>query len=262
VHLLNAGIMPPGAIGSQQLMRGGPLPGYFQPVEIVIPQGAQISTASDTQFDAPQSGPIVLGMLIGSVYRFRVTDIPTQETLEVYPTVEVVDRLYPPIGMEARFPIVIHFAQEDIELALAGKFVTRIVYLEDPDDAMPLAEKPLDQPYFEIARGQDPLEVADRLGRPVAIVRLGGRLPDAEGPDLAFLFGSPPFLRFSKPVAAALPANSAELPVRTPARTAASAGMPAAAGAVADRQTALPPGTKKRTRLSLQDAFRSRQNPQ
>jgi len=40
----------------------------------------------------------------------------------------------------------------------------------------------------------DPLEVADRLGRPVAIVRLGGRLPDAMGPDQRFLYGSPPVL--------------------------------------------------------------------
>lgn len=198
VHLLNAGIMPPGAIGSQQLMRGGPLPGYFQPVEIVAPPGARVSTASEGQFDGPQSGPIVLGMLIGGVYRLRVTNIPNQETLEVYPTVEVIDRLYPPVGMEARFPIVIQLTQEDLELALAGKFVTHIVYLEDPDAAVPLPAQPLDQPFFEIAKGQDPLEVADRLGRPVAIVRLGGRLPDAAGPDQAFLFGSPTFLRFEQ----------------------------------------------------------------
>jgi hypothetical protein len=38
------------------------------------------------------------------------------------------------------------------------------------------------------------LEVADRLGRPVAIIRLGGRLPDAGGPEAKFLFGSPPVL--------------------------------------------------------------------
>jgi len=261
VHLLNAGIMPPGAIGSQQLMRGGPLPGYYQPVEIVVPPGAQVSTASVGQFDEPQTGPIVLGMLIGGVYRLRVTDIPNQPTLEVYPTVEVIDRLYPPIGMEARFPIIIHLAEEDLQLALAGKFVTRIVYLEDPDAAVPLPAQPLDQPYFEIARGQDPLEVADRLGRPVAIVRMGGRLPDAEGPDQAFLFGSPTFVRFSKPAMAAVPAQSAPEAVPS-ARAASGNGVAAASASTADRRGALPPLPTKRFRLSLQDAFRSRQNQQ
>ena len=39
VHYLSEGVMPPGAIGSQQLLRGGPLPGYFQPVEIIAATG-------------------------------------------------------------------------------------------------------------------------------------------------------------------------------------------------------------------------------
>jgi hypothetical protein len=261
VHPLNAGVMPPGAIGSQQLLRGGPLPGYFQPVEIVAPPGAQVSTASEGQFDDPRTGPIVLGMLIGGVYRLRVTNIPNQETLEVYPTVEVIDRLYPPVGMEARFPIIIQLAQEDLELALAGKFVTRIVYLEDPEAAVPLPAQPLDQPFFEIARGQDPLEVADRLGRPVAIVRLGGRLPDAAGPDQAFLFGSPPFLRFGKPVAAAVPAGPAASGAMSAGAASGASAALASASPATDRPTTLPPLPTKRFRLSLQDAFRSRQNP-
>src|SRR5215217_4570150 len=45
VHWLNAGVMPPGAIGSQRLQRGGPLSGYFQPVRIRAPEGARISLA-------------------------------------------------------------------------------------------------------------------------------------------------------------------------------------------------------------------------
>ena len=47
VHWLNAGAMPPGAIGSQRLERGGPLSGYFQPVRIRAPQGARIALASE-----------------------------------------------------------------------------------------------------------------------------------------------------------------------------------------------------------------------
>src|SRR5215212_2212113 len=45
VHWLNAGAMPPGAIGSQRLERGGPLSGYFQPVRIRAPDGARIALA-------------------------------------------------------------------------------------------------------------------------------------------------------------------------------------------------------------------------
>jgi hypothetical protein len=136
-------------------------------------------------------------MLIGEVYRLRVTNLPLAAGLEVFPTIEVVDRLYPPVGQEGRFPVPIELTQEELELALDGKFVTRVIYLEDPAAALPVAEDPVQQTYFEAASGDNPLEVADRLGRPMAILRLGGRLPEAEGPDATFLFGSPPWVRFT-----------------------------------------------------------------
>ena len=61
--------------------------------------------------------------------------------------------------------------------------MTRVIYLEDPDHALPVAEKPDEQTYFEVPPGDNPLDVADRLGRPMAILRMGGRVPDADGPD-------------------------------------------------------------------------------
>ena len=192
--MLHAGKLPPGAIGAQQLLRGGPLPGYFQPVEIRAPEGALVSLAIDHQFSAPQAAPFKVGMLIAPVYRLRVTQIPNHTGEEVYPTVEIINRIYPPVGEEFRFPVPIDLTQADLELALAGKFVTRVVYLEDPQQALPAAPVENEQRYFEVRPSDDPLDVADLLGRPVAIIRLGGRLPDAAGPDAKFLFGSPPLL--------------------------------------------------------------------
>ena len=196
VHFEHQDGLAPGAIGSAQLLRGGPLPGYFQPVEIRGPNGAMISTAETGEFGDPRPAPFSVGLLIGSVYRMRVTNILQQEGQEVYPTIEVINRLYPPIGMEFKFPIPIELTQEELEMALAGRFVTRVVYLEEPETALPVAQKPNEQSYFEAADGENPLDVADSLGRPMAIVRLGGRLPDAEGPDSTFLYGSPPLVRW------------------------------------------------------------------
>jgi hypothetical protein len=265
VHYFNADAMPPGAIGSLQLTRGGPLPGYFQPVEITAPNGAKISTVVDGQFEQGQPGTTTIGLLIGAVYRLRVTNIPGAEALEVYPTIEVIDRLFPPVGMEGRFPITIDLAQDDLELALDGKFVTRVIYLEEPDDALPLAEGPRQQEAYQVTPGQNPLDVADRLGRPMAIVRLGGRLPDADRPDQAFMFGSPPFLRFSVPAKAALGgvmpgANGPTIPRQVVASAAGQTteGL-TAAGQTAARRSALPPAPGKRSRLDLRNAFRPRE---
>ena len=184
--------MPPGAIGSWRLGRGGPLSGYFQPVAIRAPQGALISTATRGRFDHPEPSPVTVGMLVAPVYRLRITQIPHHPGLEVFPTVEIIDRLYPPVGEVLRFPIPIAISQEELELALDGKFVTRVIYVEDPDRALPVAELPDEQNWFDVEPDQDPLEVADRLGRPIAILRMGGRLPGDAGPDAQFLHGSPP----------------------------------------------------------------------
>lgn len=200
VHFFHPQGMPPGAIGNQQLQRGGPLPGYFQPVKITAPDGVLVSLAEQGRFGQPQQTPVCVGLLIGQVYRLRVMHLPLRPGAEVFPTVEIVDRLYPPMGQELRFPIPIELTQEDLELALEGKFVTRVVYLEDPQKALPVAEPEKAQGWFEVAPGTDPLAVADALGRPVAIVRMGARLPQrGEAPEMAFLYGCPPWVPYAKP---------------------------------------------------------------
>jgi len=197
VHYWHSGNMPPGAIGSRQLQRGGPLPGYFQPIEIRAPQGVRVAMASEGQFEPPTPAPVKVGALIGAVYRFKVTGIPGAAGLEVFPTVEVVNRLYPPHRQELRFPIPVELTAEDLRLALEGKFVTRVIYLEEPRNAVPTGEIDGAQSWFEAEPGSDPLAVADTLGRPMAILRLGGRVPDLQaGVDPRFFFGSPPLMRF------------------------------------------------------------------
>jgi hypothetical protein len=201
VHYLHQGVMPPGAIGSRQLQRGGPLPGYYQPVEIKAPEGALVSLAVAGEFDHSPSPSRHVGLLIGQVYRLRVMNLPLRPGVEVFPTIEVIDRLYPPQGENRPFPIPIVLSRPDLELALEGKFVTRVIYLEDPNRALPVRYDPQEQNWFEAGPGRDPLAMADVLGRPVAILRIGGRLPDvSSGPDMSFLFGCPPFAELSAEV--------------------------------------------------------------
>ncbi len=222
MHYMYPRGLPPGAIGSQQLQRGGPLPGYYQPVEIRAPQGVSISLAEGGQFTEPRPAPVRVGMLVGVVYRVAVVNVPFRTGDQVFPTIELVNRLYTPRGQETRFPVVIELTQEDLQLAVDGKFVTRVVYLEDPDRALPARQAGRDPNWFDIGPGKDPLAVADVLGRPIAIVRLGGRMPELrEGMDPAFLFGCPPLVRYAVPAPAA-PAGVQ----RTSAETASAAAEP------------------------------------
>lgn len=178
--------------------------GVFQPVEITAPEGVWIALAEGGAWTPPQKAPIHVGMLVGHVYRICVLNIPGQVGQEVFPTIEVIDRLYAPAGQETRFPIQIELTAEDLRLALEGKYVTRVIYLEDPERALPAPANAVGQSWFEVPPGRDPLVVADALGRPMAILRLGGRVPDqAEMLDPQFLFGCPPVWRYEPPQPAA-----------------------------------------------------------
>jgi hypothetical protein len=171
--------MPPGAIGNLRLLRGGPLSGYFQPVRIRAPEGARISLAEEGCFNSYDANSVLVGMQIGPVYRLRVTDFAPEPGQEVFPTVEVIDRLYPPAGLALRYPIPIELTREELRMAADGMFVTRIIYLENPSQALPANDLPDEQQWVEAPHGADPLAVADEMGRPVAILRIGGRVPSS-----------------------------------------------------------------------------------
>src|SRR6476469_7749889 len=182
VHWLNAGAMPPGAIGSQRLGRGGPVSGYFQPVRIRAPEGARIALASEGGNSKAPANEALVGMQIGFVYRLQVTNIPNNEGVDIYPTIELIDRLYPPPGLALRFPIPIELTQDELEMAANGAFVTRVIYVEDPLHALPVARRANgEQPWTEAPAGDDPLVTADRNGRPIAILRIGSRDTKAGG---------------------------------------------------------------------------------
>ena len=189
---------PPGVVGRGQLLRGGPLAGYFQPVEVVAPKGASISLAVDGRFGEPQKASVLTGMLIGPVYRLKITGIPLREGFEVFPTIELVNRLYPPRGLEKHFPVPIHLTAEELRMAIDGKFVTRVIYLEDPNNPLPVQDRKDYQRYRDVRGIDDPLKTADRLGRPMAILRMGSRTPVADASG-RFLYNTPPLTILERP---------------------------------------------------------------
>jgi hypothetical protein len=194
IHYFHAGHLPPGTIGYGQVLRNDALRGYFQPVEVQTPRGVRVAARVDGQFSTPREDSILVGMQIGPVYQFKVTNIAFAEGAEVFPTIELVNRLYPPPGLKQRFPVPVQLTEEEIRFALEGRYVTRIIYLEDPATALPRREVPGEQRYFDVPTGQDPLLVADRLGRPMAILRMGSRVPDVNDPNDGGAFGSPPLI--------------------------------------------------------------------
>ena len=201
IPLLNDS-MPPGMIGSIQLQRQPNLRGYYQPIELRGPGDMRFALASDGLFGDNSPQPIRAAVLVGAVYRFRAVELPNNPGLEIFPSVEVIDRTYPPSEREHRFPIPIELDSADIEAALRGELVTRVIYLEDSTYAEPVSHAGGPQRVLDVRQNEDTLRTADAFGRPLAILRIGSRIPDiVEGPGAEhFLFGSPPWMPVKMPV--------------------------------------------------------------
>ena len=183
--------LPTGAVGQGTLLQPLPMQGYFQPVKFVLPEGTSVAFAENGAFVPPKEVPVQLGLLVGQVYRFQISDIPYNSGLELYPTIEIINRLYPPPGRENEFPVEVEITQEDMEIALSGRLVTRVVYLEDPITALPTPGEERATLSQELTATQNPLKAAQQYGRPMAILRMGNRRPIADGIDNGFFFGSP-----------------------------------------------------------------------
>lgn len=195
VHYFLDANQAPGAVAAAQVARGARGVGTFQAVSLSGPQGLKIALARDGQFLQPIDAPVTTGMLVAGVYRFQVTNIPFRLGEELYPTLEVIDRIYPPAGREHRFPIPVVLTEEDLRLALDGGLVTRVIYLEDSEIAEPTDTTPETQIVYDIPTSDNALQVADQLGRPVAILRIGSRVPlDPQGDLRDFLYGCPPWI--------------------------------------------------------------------
>ncbi len=196
LHRIHSADSPPGVLGQARLQRWGAVGGYFQPVAFYGPESTAFSMAVDGHFLPPTaSPPLRTGLLVGAVYRFQVTSIPGHEGEELFPTVELLDRTYPPHHLAARHPIPIHLELDDLREALGGRLVTRVVYLEDTATALPIESTASRPQTLDVPANQDPLHVADSLGKPVAIIRIGSVTPPPEAALLPrFFFGFPPWM--------------------------------------------------------------------
>ena len=86
-------------------------------------------------------GPVVVGLRPGYMYRVQLSDFADRPGLAIYPTLEVRGTLFLPAARQSRptIPAPVVLTDADLRSALAGSLVTKVIYLEDPDKAVPTA---------------------------------------------------------------------------------------------------------------------------
>lgn len=150
---------------------------WLQPVKIEVPGGAEASVFSGSrQPAAVVHTPAMVAVTPGHTYRIKLANMPEFPDVELYPSIEILDRLHPPAGEENRYPIPVPISRQDIRMALAGRLVTRVIYLEDPQTAQQLDPLRREIPQA-VTPAENVLQEADHLGRPMIIVRIGNRRP-------------------------------------------------------------------------------------
>lgn len=165
--------------------------GLPQPVRVSLPTTGTVSFYAGSPLNPiPLPAPAQAGMGVGYVYRFRISEMPEFPGIELFPTVEILDRLHAPEEFAREFPIPIEINAEEIDIVLQDRMVTKVIYLEQPDLAFPV-QQTAGIRIERLKPHENLLQAADQRGRPLAIVRIGGRIPDPRSPTDEFFSQSP-----------------------------------------------------------------------
>jgi hypothetical protein len=130
-------------------------------------------------------------MQVGHAYRIKISNLPNHPGVELYPTIELLGRLHPPVELKEKYPVPVEITAEELETAINDQMVTKVIYLEQPQLANPTRQVNGRMHVESLGTQVNLLEAADMRGRPIAILRMGGRVPDAGSPEDQFYSTSP-----------------------------------------------------------------------
>jgi hypothetical protein len=150
-------------------------------VAFVSPVGMKIGWESSMAGAGPRS--FIPGQLTvpgrynfdqGAIYRLKVTDVAGHESVPFYPTLEVAPGSPRTDAYLTHNAVPIEFTDEDFDQVSSGNFVTKVIYLPDPQHQELAIAGVETLVSTRLDPGVDPIAEADRRGTILAIVRLGG----------------------------------------------------------------------------------------
>ena len=129
--------------GSDPGMAGGAAYGPFgavsyQPVQVLFDRPEMMQVSWDvTGIGRYDSAPLIVpgrqNFQQGGIYRLKVTNIEGSPGLTLYPTIEVGNASPRTSAYLAHSAIPIQFTQEDFDQVSAANFVTKVIYVPDPE---------------------------------------------------------------------------------------------------------------------------------
>jgi len=120
------------------------------------------------------------------IYRLKITNLGGREGVELYPTLEIGPTTPRSEAFLAHNAIPVQFTEEDLDQVLAGNFVTKVIYLPDPEFQELALAGVETLVSTRLDPGVDPITEADRRGAILAVIRLGNKDIELAGSEGAF----------------------------------------------------------------------------
>jgi len=182
----------------------GVLPGHFQPVSLTVHDSMPPSAAMYGQpafaptsqinflgveslvvnFDAVQPGTFDSAPLIcpvthdfpqGNIYRLKLSNIPSHPGQELYPTLEIAPTAARTQAFLAHSSVPVEFTENDFDQVFSGNFVTKVVYLPNPEFQGIAMSGVGTLVNTQLQPGVDPIVEASKRGSILAVIRMGNK---------------------------------------------------------------------------------------
>ena len=111
----------------------------------------------------------------GAIYRLKLTEIPNRPGVELYPTLEIAPATPRTEAYLAHNAIPFQLTDEDLDQVTSGNFVTKVIYLPDPEFQELALAGVETLVSTRLDPGVDPVVEADRKGSILAIIRVGNK---------------------------------------------------------------------------------------
>src|SRR5262249_29945765 len=159
------------------LGRGGAGPATSQ-VAFTSPEGMAVNWDINSPGAFDSDALVVPGRYNfpqGAIYRLKLTNVPGRPGVELYPTLEIGPPTPRTAAYLAHNAIPVQFTEEDFDQILSGNFVTKVIYLPDPEFQELALAGVETLVSTRLDPGIDPIVEADRRGAILAIVRAGNK---------------------------------------------------------------------------------------
>jgi uncharacterized repeat protein (TIGR01451 family) len=145
-------------------------------VKLIGPKGMQVHFFRGPAPAQSYDVPCIIGIRPGYSVRLAITGVPDHPGEAFFPTLDVHGSLIlHGKSRPADFPAALVFRADDFARVKADATLKKVVVLERPDTAVPVATTP-DEPFeVDVPASGDPLREARERGQPLLVLHLGER---------------------------------------------------------------------------------------